>query len=74
MPIYEYRCSTCDSDFEHLTRSYEEPSCPQCGTREVEKQLSVPAAHTSGSRSLPICEGPSPSPCGRGGCGLPECG
>jgi putative FmdB family regulatory protein len=50
MPIYEYSCGECKSDFELLIRGSEEPQCPTCGNRSLERQLSVPAAH-SGSRS-----------------------
>jgi putative FmdB family regulatory protein len=69
MPIYEYHCQRCSSEFELLVRSDEQPSCPECGGRKLEKLLSVPAAHSASSRSLPICEAPR-----GGGCGLPQCG
>jgi putative FmdB family regulatory protein len=70
MPIYEYQCEQCDSEFELLVRSSEKAVCPECGSKKLVKQLSVPAAHTGGSKSaLPICD----SPIG-GGCGLPQCG
>ena len=67
MPIYEYDCSSCDNHFELLVRSGERPACPECGSMELEKQLSVPAPHSTASKSLPIA-GSS------GGCGLPQCG
>jgi putative FmdB family regulatory protein len=70
MPLYEYTCEKCDSDFELLIRSSsDQPACPACGTTKVVKQLSVPAAHVAGGNSLPICEVPH-----GGGCGLPQCG
>ena len=68
MPIYEYNCTDCSSDFELLVRISEEPACPSCGSGAIEKQLSVPAAHAAENR-LPVCE-PSPP----GGCGRPQCG
>ncbi len=69
MPIYEYRCEKCESEFELLVRGEERPVCPDCGGRKLEKLLSVPAAHINAGSSLPICEAP------RGGtCGLPQCG
>jgi len=74
MPIYEYACSGCQSEFELLIRGDERPECPDCGGRQLDKLLSVPAAHTGSSRDLPICDRPSPGPCGMGGCGMPECG
>ena len=69
MPIYEYSCGDCRAEFELLIRGHESPECPQCGGTHLVKQFSVPAAHTGGSSSLPMCEMP-PS----GGCGLPQCG
>jgi putative FmdB family regulatory protein len=71
MPIYEYTCDNCSSRFEFLVRRDERPACPECGSRRLDKLLSVPAAHTTNgsSSSLPICDAP------RGGtCGLPQCG
>ncbi len=71
MPIYEYNCEACESQVELLIRGGETPVCPECGSKRLEKLLSVPAAHTGGSKSsLPICETPRPG----GGCGLPQCG
>jgi putative FmdB family regulatory protein len=70
MPIYEYTCDRCQTGFELLIRGEEQPECPTCGSRQLEKQLSVPAAHTGSSASLPVCSTPLPG----GGCGLPQCG
>ena len=75
MPIYEYSCEACSRRFELLIRGEETPTCPDCGASQLEKLLSVPAAHTAGGSDLPICDGPPRGgPCGMGGCGLPECG
>ncbi|MBC8278993.1 MAG: zinc ribbon domain-containing protein [FCB group bacterium] len=42
MPIYEYECSNCGSDFEELVLSAEEtPDCPVCESREVFKRVSA---------------------------------
>ena len=67
MPLYEYACQKCESEFELLIRSDETPECPGCGNRQLEKQMSVPAAHMAGGE-LPVCGAP------RTGCGLPQCG
>ncbi len=56
MPLYEYACAACGDHFELLVRTSERPGCPQCGSKRLEKQLSVPAAHTAKGTSLPICE------------------
>lgn len=71
MPIYEYICESCEHEFEFLVRASDQPQCPECGGKQLNKLFSVPAAH-SGSRGsdLPVC-GPSPAP---GTCGLPQCG
>lgn len=67
MPIYEYACRNCRGEFELLVRTSEEPTCPICRSHHLHKHLSVPAAHTAGTRELPICP---PS----GSCGRPQCG
>ncbi len=69
MPLYEYHCQTCQSDFELLIRGSERPVCPDCGGGRLSKQFSVPAAHRAGSSELPVCHAPP-----AGGCGLPQCG
>ena len=74
MPLYEYRCDSCDRDFEALVRSASDrPSCPSCGAESLTKRFSVPASARSGSPSggLPVCEAPAPS---AGGCGAMGCG
>jgi putative FmdB family regulatory protein len=69
MPLYEYVCRSCQSEFELLIRGNETPECPACRTPDVQKRFSVPAAHSAASQSLPVCS-PAPS----AGCGLPQCG
>ena len=69
MPLYEYTCHDCHSQFELLIRGSEAPQCPQCDSQRLEKLLSVPAAHSAGGNELPVCR-PMPT----GGCGLPQCG
>lgn len=69
MPIYEYTCQKCEKHFEALIRSDgDQPTCPQCGGKRLQKQFSVAAAHTAQSRQLPTC------PAMAGGCGGPQCG
>jgi putative FmdB family regulatory protein len=68
MPLYEYSCRDCQAEFELLIRGSQTPQCPTCSGQQLEKLLSVPAAHSS-SRELPVCR-PMPA----GGCGLPQCG
>jgi putative FmdB family regulatory protein len=44
MPIYEYTCKDCDSQFEKFVRSMTasaEVTCPNCGGAHVKKGWSV---------------------------------
>ncbi len=71
MPLFEYVCKKCNHPFEALVRGDEAPRCPECGSRSLIKQLSVPAAH-SGTGTK---QGGFNTPCGMppGSCGR-ECG
>ncbi|MES1999923.1 MAG: zinc ribbon domain-containing protein [Pseudomonadota bacterium] len=44
MPIYDYRCNDCNKAFELLVRSTTILACPKCGSLQLEKQVSLPAA------------------------------
>ncbi len=50
MPISEWICKKCGARFEHLTLggSKEEPVCEECGSKDVEKQLSRFASSGTG--------------------------
>ncbi len=62
MPIYEYRCRSCKADFEELIRSQDaaDPACPQCGSRKVDRRLSVFAARNTeaSAGAAPAAAGP----------------
>ncbi len=68
MPIYEYRCLGCGKEFELLTPTMNDPDdlvCAQCGSKDVERQLSVFAARqaevertTCGGCSSASADGP----------------
>jgi len=73
MPIYEYVCGDCNTPFEWLTREGEEPACPACGAGNLTRQLSVPAAHTSGT-SGPECPAKEAGECGVSNCCRSNCG
>ena len=66
MPIYEYTCKDCGSDFELLIRGAEKPVCPSCGKTRLTKSFSVPAAH-SGHETSEL-------PCRSGACDMGQCG
>jgi putative FmdB family regulatory protein len=70
MPIYEYACKKCGSEFETLVRSTTVPQCPDCRSTELDKKLSVFA--TAGAEAA-VAEGPCGScghPGGPGSCAL----
>lgn len=73
MPIYEYACDDCRCEFEVLVRGDEPTVCPDCGGSRLEKQWSVPAAHTRQSSQLPICNVPPQQTCGLPQCGMGGC-
>lgn len=69
MPLYEYHCDDCQHDVEVLIRnSQEQPECPDCGSHQLQKLLSVPATPSIASGSLPVANHQG------GGCGRPQCG
>ncbi len=72
MPIYEYHCEDCGTEFEALVRGEEKPGCPSCGRQRLSRRMSVPAAHTAG-KNQPPC--PARDSCGMASpcCGL-DCG
>lgn len=43
MPIFEYRCNKCNTEFEKLVFMGEDKniSCPDCKTEDVTKKMSV---------------------------------
>ena len=47
MPIYEFKCSGCDSQFEkYLLRFSDEVSCPSCEGKDLERIISPPSLKT----------------------------
>ncbi len=78
MPIYEYRCQSCEAKFERLVRratDVMETGCPSCGDKHLEQQYSTFAARGGGSDDASFtpattrgCEGgmcSTPGLCGR---------
>ncbi|MGH7751668.1 MAG: FmdB family zinc ribbon protein [Gemmatimonadales bacterium] len=51
MPIYEYACKSCRHRFETLVRGRQVPACPSCGSRKLERMLSLPGLQTPGTRA-----------------------
>lgn len=51
MPIYEYRCTACGSQKEHLQKLSDAPltACPECGQETYTKLLSAAGFQLKGS-------------------------
>jgi putative FmdB family regulatory protein len=51
MPIYEYRCSACGHQEDHLQKLSEAPltKCPACGRKKYAKQLTAAGFQLKGS-------------------------
>ena len=71
MPIYEYHCSKCDSDFEKLVfNSSETIECPQCKSKKVSRMMSAFAFSVGGKFKSTVgsscggCAATSCSTCG----------
>ena len=69
MPIFEYRCTSCEAQFEKLVFRLDDTDieCPACKSRRVEKKMSA-ASVMSGSRSKGM-SGNSCAPSPSGGFG-----
>ena len=70
MPIYEYGCRKCGHEFEELVFSEDAPNCPECGSNDVQKLMSM-CCHTGGSSSGDDSSYQSAS--SGGGCGCSGC-
>jgi len=79
MPIFEYRCSNCDTKFEVLHKSttkQDEVNCPKCNSLDNKKLLSAFNSSITSASNLSLgecnsgqCQTPV-SGCSSGMCGL----
>lgn len=56
MPIYVYRCKSCENTFEELVRSMDSGEtipCPSCGSEELERMQATFATSTARSPAAP---------------------
>jgi putative FmdB family regulatory protein len=76
MPIFEYICEECQTEFEALVYGREKAACPKCESKKLRPQLSVFAVSAKGSSAArPASAGPCGScgdPRGAGACSLGE--
>ena len=66
MPLYEYICQDCETQFEALVTAGSQPHCPECDSAKLEHQYSsfaVGAPKGKGQFAK------SAAPSRRGGCG-----
>jgi putative FmdB family regulatory protein len=73
VPIYEYTCEACKNRFDHLARTMSgeaKVKCPECGSPETARSLSVFAVSSAGPKS----SGGSDPTCGRCGGAPGSCG
>lgn len=76
MPLYEYVCRACDTDFEALVpTSRRDAACPQCGAAKTARKISLMAqavvkeGRRSGGASEPFHCG-APGGCCGGACAM----
>lgn len=65
MPLYEYRCPDCETQFERLVRGSDTAptiTCPTCGGEKSARVLSMFA--TSGARATSASSAASAAACG----------
>jgi putative FmdB family regulatory protein len=54
VPIFEYRCRSCQVEFEILVRTGDTPACPKCAGGDLEKLLSLPAIKSDTTHGLAL--------------------
>ena len=55
MPIFEYACKGCGTQFEALVRTNDPvPVCPSCQSAELEKLISSPAIKSDTTHALAL--------------------
>ena len=69
MPLFEYACTTCQRQFEWLSRAGETPECPSCHGHALERRHSPFAARANGA-SAGATQVPMSGACGA--CGDPR--
>ncbi|MBW1840553.1 MAG: zinc ribbon domain-containing protein [Deltaproteobacteria bacterium] len=71
MPIYEYECCDCCKQFEYLVFGNEQPDCPSCGGKKINKLMSASTFHSKGSHGQTVTSSASAPSCT--GCAATSC-
>ena len=75
MPLFEYICKECETQFEALVTGSSQPHCPECDSARLEQQYSsfaVGAPKGKGQFAKSASTSASSGPSKKGGCG--SCG
>lgn len=57
MPLYEFICRKCGAFFDEICQAdAEAPMCPQCGSKDTQRQISMPSPLKKGG--FPLKPGP----------------
>ena len=54
MPLFEYTCRACQTQFETLVRKGDTPACPKCASQDLEKMLSGVAIKSETTHGLAL--------------------
>ena len=71
MPIYEYFCESCKSQFEKLVFGDEAPQCPRCNEKNVKRVMSACGFVSKGGSGEVISRSAGASSCT--GCSATSC-
>jgi putative FmdB family regulatory protein len=69
MPVYDYRCTECNSTYDVFHKGHEikeDVACPSCGSTHHKKLMSIPIVSMGSTSSS--SEYSSGSSCDTGGC------
>jgi len=70
MPIYEFKCSTCEKEFEEIVTSKNNSiSCPECESFDVSKLMSACSFKSSGENFSQTTSSSGCSSCASKNCG-----
>ncbi len=74
MPIYEYKCNSCDKEFETLVMGSSTPDCPKCDSQDLTRLMSACGfvSKVTGGSGETTVKSSSSSACGS--CASSNCG